>query len=76
MFIVKDLEKMRTSFNLIKACFDALEKQIQRRVNNNGNCTNTYQGRVGLNKDINETLDRLRLRRKYTCVVVNGSKKK
>ena len=32
------------------------------------------KGRVGLNKDINETLDRLRLRRKYTCVVLNGSK--
>jgi large subunit ribosomal protein L30 len=27
------------------------------------------KGQVGLDKDINETLDRLRLRRKYVCVV-------
>jgi large subunit ribosomal protein L30 len=27
------------------------------------------KGRVGLSKDVNETLDRLRIRRKYTCVV-------
>ena len=31
------------------------------------------KGRVGLNKDVNETLDRLRVRRKYTCVVLKGS---
>jgi len=31
------------------------------------------KGRVGLSKDINETLDRLRVRRKYTCVVLKGS---
>ena len=27
------------------------------------------KGQVGLNKDINETFERLRLRRKYVCVV-------
>ena len=32
------------------------------------------KGRVGLNKDINETLNRLRIRRKYTCVVLKGTK--
>ena len=32
------------------------------------------KGRVGLSKDINETLDRLRVRRKYTCVVLKGTK--
>ncbi len=31
------------------------------------------KGRVGLNQDINETLDRLRVRRKYTCVVLKGT---
>jgi len=31
------------------------------------------KGRVGLSRDINETLDRLRVRRKYTCVVLKGS---
>lgn len=31
------------------------------------------KGRVGLNEKINETLDRLRLRKKYACVVLKGS---
>jgi len=31
------------------------------------------KGRVGLNRDINETLDRLRIRKKYSCVVLKGS---
>jgi large subunit ribosomal protein L30 len=31
------------------------------------------KGRVGLSKEINETLDRLRMRKKYTCVVIKGS---
>lgn len=31
------------------------------------------KGRVGLDKNINETLDRLRVRRKYTCVVLKGT---
>lgn len=31
------------------------------------------KGRVGLNKEINETLDRLRLRKKYTCITLKGS---
>jgi large subunit ribosomal protein L30 len=31
------------------------------------------KGRVGISQKINETLDRLRLRRKYSCVVLKGS---
>ena len=31
------------------------------------------KGRVGLDKGINDTLDRLRLRKKYTCVVIKGT---
>jgi len=31
------------------------------------------KGRVGLSRDINETLDRLRLRKKYTCVIIEGT---
>ena len=37
-------------------------------------CIIRIRGRVGLKKDINETLNRLRLRRKYTCVVLEGKK--
>lgn len=32
------------------------------------------KGRVGLSQNINETLERLRLRKKYACVVLEGSK--
>ena len=32
------------------------------------------KGQVGLKSDINETLNRLRMRRKYSCVVLKGSK--
>tara|TARA_Y100000034_G_scaffold19272_2_gene21699 strand:- start:3 stop:419 length:417 start_codon:yes stop_codon:yes gene_type:complete len=32
------------------------------------------RGQVGLKKEIVETLNRLRLRRKYTCVVINHKK--
>ncbi|MBT96523.1 50S ribosomal protein L30 [Candidatus Pacearchaeota archaeon] len=32
------------------------------------------RGQVGLKKEIIETLNRLRLRRKYTCVVINPKK--
>ena len=32
------------------------------------------KGQVGLNKDINETLNRLKLRKKYSCVVIEGTK--
>jgi len=32
------------------------------------------KGRVGLRNDINETFERLRLRKKYSCVVLKGSK--
>jgi len=31
-------------------------------------------GRVGLNRDVVETLYRLRIRRKYSCVVINPTK--
>lgn len=31
------------------------------------------KGRVGLSEGINETLDRLRIRKKYSCVVLKGS---
>jgi large subunit ribosomal protein L30 len=31
------------------------------------------KGKVGLDKDINNTFNRLRLRRKYSCVVLKGS---
>ncbi len=31
------------------------------------------KGRVGLNKDVNETLNRLRIRKKYSCVVLKGT---
>ncbi len=32
------------------------------------------KGKVGIRKDVEETLNRLRLRRKYTCVVVREKK--
>ena len=32
------------------------------------------KGRVGLDRNINQTLERLRLGRKYTCVVLNPNK--
>jgi len=32
------------------------------------------KGRVGLNKDIDETFNRLRMKKKYSCVVLKGSK--
>tara|TARA_Y100000310_G_C20647702_1_gene797562 strand:- start:916 stop:1332 length:417 start_codon:yes stop_codon:yes gene_type:complete len=37
-------------------------------------CIIRISGRVGLKKNIDETLNRLRLRRKYSCVVVNDKK--
>jgi len=37
-------------------------------------CIIRIRGRVGLKKEINETLDRLRLKKKYTCVVLKGKK--
>jgi len=37
-------------------------------------CIIRIRGRVGINKDINETLNRLRLRKKYSCVVINPKK--
>ena len=37
-------------------------------------CIIRIKGRVGIDKDINETLNRLRLRKKYTCVVIKETK--
>lgn len=37
-------------------------------------CIIRIRGEVGLNKDIIETLNRLRLRKKYSCVVLNPTK--
>ena len=37
-------------------------------------CIIRITGRVGLNRDVNETLDRLRLRKKYSCVVIEPKK--
>ena len=37
-------------------------------------CIIRIRGRVGLKKEINETLNRLRLMKKYTCVVLEGKK--
>jgi len=31
------------------------------------------KGRVGLSEKINETLDRLRIRKKYSCIVLKGT---
>ncbi len=33
-------------------------------------CVIRIRGQVGLNRDVVETLDRLRLRRKYVCIVL------
>jgi len=38
-------------------------------------CIIRIRGRVGLKKEIAETLHRLRLRRKYSCVVINSNEK-
>ena len=61
----KTFGKQRTSFNLVKACFEAL-KRTTRIIR--------IRGRVNIDKDIEETLDRLRLKRKYACVVIKGTK--
>lgn len=37
-------------------------------------CVIRIHGMVGLKKKINETLDKLRLRRKYSCIVLNPTK--
>ena len=37
-------------------------------------CVIRIHGMVGLNKEINETLNRLRLQRKYSCIVLNPTK--
>lgn len=37
-------------------------------------CIIRIKGRVGLKKEIEETLSRLRLKRKYSCVVINPNK--
>lgn len=37
-------------------------------------CIIRIRGRVGIDRKINETLDRLRLRKKYVCVVIEATK--
>lgn len=37
-------------------------------------CIIRISGRVGIRRDIEETLDRLRIRRKYACVVLDSNK--
>ncbi|MEX0919979.1 MAG: uL30 family ribosomal protein [Candidatus Pacearchaeota archaeon] len=37
-------------------------------------CIVRISGKVGLNKDVIETLDRLRLRKKYSCIVMKPTK--
>jgi large subunit ribosomal protein L30 len=37
-------------------------------------CLIRIRGQVKLDRDVKETLDRLRLRRKYACVVINPNK--
>jgi len=46
-----------------------LKKQIDKMI-----CIIRIKGQVGLDKKINETLNRLRLRKKYSCVVLNPKK--
>jgi len=37
-------------------------------------CAIRIKGAVGLDRDVKETLNRLRLKRKYSCVVLNATK--
>lgn len=37
-------------------------------------CVVRIRGKVGLNRDIKETFDRLRLRKKYSCIVIKPNK--
>ena len=37
-------------------------------------CVIRIRGQVGIDKKVKETLDRLRLRRKYSCIVINPTK--
>ena len=46
-----------------------LKKQTDKMI-----CIIRIKGRVGLKKNIDETLNRLRLRKKYVCVVLNPRK--
>jgi len=39
-------------------------------------CIIRIRGKVGLRKEIKETLDRLRLKKKYSCVVIPSTKEK
>lgn len=39
-------------------------------------CIIRIRGNVGLNKDVAETLNRLRLRRKYSCIVIDPKNEK
>lgn len=44
-------------------------KQIDKMI-----CVIRIKGKVGIKKDIAETLNRLRLRKKYSCIVLNPKK--
>jgi len=46
-----------------------LKKQANKMI-----CIIRITGRIGINKDVNETLNRLRLRKKYSCVVISSKK--
>ena len=46
-----------------------LNKQTDKMI-----CVIRIKGKVGIKKDINETLNRLRLRKKYSCIVLNPKK--
>jgi len=37
-------------------------------------CVIRIRGQVGINRDVKETLNRLMLRRKYSCIVINPTK--
>ncbi len=37
-------------------------------------CVIRIRGQVGINKDVKETLNRLMLRKKYSCIVINPTK--
>lgn len=51
------------------------EKKEDTKKNNKLTAVIRISGMVKVNKDIKNTLDRLRLRRKYSCVLVNSGNK-
>ena len=60
-----------------KSMRSSLEKPAAEQDNKKNNLLAVIRisGMVKVNKDIENTLDRLRLRRKYACVLVNGNEK-